>query len=395
MSMALNMYHAVAVAAVLYWLGDTIIRRVSIFTRYCIPAPLVGGLIFAAVNTALYAMGLPYITFDATLQTVFMTMFFTSVGFTVSIPLLVKGGKAVALLLALGCVMTVAQNLLGAGILLGMGEDPRLGLAVGSISLVGGPGTAAAMGPDLEAAGCAGGTVVGLAAATFGLVMGSVMGGPTARRLIVKHDLTSQNMESVETEENAQLVNSRRFIKGFMLILFCVGVGNAVSAALQAITRVSWPGYIGAMLVAVAVRNVMGYRGQEYPEEEVETIGNMCLSIFLSMAMMTLKLWELVDLALPMIVVLSAQVLLMFIFSYFVVFRVMGRDYDAAMMTAGFIGFGMGATSNAMANMQAVSRQYGPSPTAYFVVPMVGGMFIDFVNVVVVAVMIPMLGLLV
>lgn len=392
MTVALNMYHAVAVAAVLYWLGDKIIQRVSFFSRYCIPAPLVGGLIFAAINTSLYVVGLPYITFDATLQTVFMTMFFTSVGFTVSLPLLIKGGKAVALLLALGTVMTLAQNLLGAGILLGMGEDPRLGLAVGSISLVGGPGTAAAMGPDLEAAGCVGGTVVGLAAATFGLVMGSLMGGPTARRLIVKHGLTSQSVETSEAEETVQTLDPRRFVKGFMLILFCVGLGNAVSAALQAITRVSWPGYIGAMLVAVAVRNVMGYRGQEYPEEEVETIGNMCLTIFLSMAMMTLKLWELVDLALPMIVVLSAQVLLMFIFSYFVVFRVMGRDYDAAMMTAGFIGFGMGATSNAMANMQAVSRQYGPSPTAYFVVPMVGGMFIDFVNVVVVAVMIPLLG---
>lgn len=392
MAIELNMYHAVAVAAVLYWLGDKLIRRVAFFARYCIPAPLVGGLIFAALNTFLYAASLPYITFDSTLQTVFMTMFFTSVGFTVSIPLLVKGGKAVILLLALGSVMTVAQNLLGAGLLLGLGQDPRLGLAVGSISLVGGPGTAAAMGPDLEAAGCVGGTVVGLAAATFGLVMGSMMGGPIARRLIVKHGLKSKHLEAAEAEEAARSVDSGRFVKGFMLILFCVGLGNAVSALLEFVTKVSWPGYIGAMLVAVAVRNVMGYNGQEYPEDEVEVIGNMCLSIFLSMAMMGLKLWELVDLALPMIVTLAAQVLLMFLFSYFVVFRVMGRDYDAAMMTAGFIGFGMGATSNAMANMQAVSRQYGPSPTAYFVVPMVGGMFIDFINVVVVAVMIPMLG---
>lgn len=384
----LNMYHAVAVAAVLFWLGDTLTKKLTVFSRYCIPAPLVGGLVFAIINTALYAAHLPYIVFDDTLQTVFMTMFFTTVGFTVSLPLLMKGGKAVLICLALASVLTVAQNVLGVVSLSAMGQDPRLGLAVGSIALIGGPGTAAAFGPDLEAAGCVGGSVVGLAAATFGLVMGSIMGGPTARRLIIKNNLECKTRSGAgldQTEEESFYTSPSQFVKAFMLIMFCLGFGNWISATLKDYTGMTFPAYIGAMLAAVLVRNIMGVDGHEYPEFEVETIGSMSLSLFLAMAMMGLKLWELVDLALPMMVALLLQIILMFVFCYFLVFRFMGRDYDAAVMTSGFIGFAMGATSNAMANMQAVTKKYGPSPTAYFAIPMVGGMFIDFVNAVVIA----------
>ena len=395
MEIQLNMYHAVAVAAALFWLGGCLIKKITFFEKYCIPAPLVGGLCFALVNTALYAATAPYITFDTTLQSVFMTMFFTTVGFTVSVPLLLKGGKAVIVCLILASLLTLLQNFLGAGTMLAMGEDPRLGLAVGSISLIGGPGTAAAFGPDLEEAGCVGGSVVGLAAATFGLVMGSIMGGPTARKLIVKHDLKCEALPAGgdgPAEEGAFSTNSARFVKGFMLVLFCVGLGNWVSASLERVTGMTFPGYIGAMLVAVAVRNILDGFGAEFPGEEIETLGNMSLSLFLAMAMMGLRLWELVGLAVPMMVALALQMVLMFFFGYLVVFRFMGRNYDAAVMSAGFIGFAMGATSNAMAKMQAVTKKYGPSPTAYFAIPMVGGMFIDFVNAVVIAVMIPLLG---
>lgn len=395
MVIQLNMYHAVAVAAVLFWLGDTLTKKLTFFSRYCIPAPLVGGLVFAIINTALYAAHLPYIVFDDTLQTVFMTMFFTTVGFTVSLPLLMKGGKAVLICLALASVLTVAQNVLGVASLAAMGQDPRLGLAVGSIALIGGPGTAAAFGPDLEAAGCVGGSVVGLAAATFGLVMGSIMGGPTARRLIVKNNLECKTRSGTgmdQAEEESFYTSPGQFVKAFMLIMFCLGFGNWISATLKDYTGMTFPAYIGAMLAAVLVRNIMGVDGHEYPEFEVETIGNMSLSLFLAMAMMGLKLWELVDLALPMMVALLLQIILMFVFCYFLVFRFMGRDYDAAVMTSGFIGFAMGATSNAMANMQAVTKKYGPSPTAYFAIPMVGGMFIDFVNAVVIASMLSWLN---
>lgn len=395
MAIQLNMYHAVAVAAVLFWLGGYLTGAVPFLAKYCIPAPLVGGLCFALVNATLYAAGQPYITFDSTLQTVFMTIFFCTVGFTVSLPLLKKGGKAVLICLILAILMTLAQNALGSGTLLFFGKDPRLGLAVGSISLIGGPGTAAAFGPELEKAGAVGGTVVGLASATFGLVLGSILGGPVARRLIVRHNLSvpgNTQGAAVSNESEAFTSTNSRFLKGFMLIMLGIGIGDWLCSWLSGITGLPFPAYIGAMLIAALVRNLMDAGGREFPGEEIETIGNMSLSLFLAMAMMGLKLWELADLALPMIVALTLQVLLMVAFSYFLVFHFMGRDYDAAVMVGGFIGFAMGATSNAMANMQAVTRRYGPAPAAFFTIPMIGSLFIDFVNSAVVTLLIPWLG---
>ncbi len=396
LTIELNMYHAVALGAFLFWLGGIITDRVKLLNRYCIPAPLVGGLCFSILNCILYSAGVASVTFDGTLQTVFMTMFFTTVGFTVSIPALLKGGKAVALCLIVSVAMIPLQNFLGGGVMEIFGRDPLLGIGCGSIALIGGPGTAAAFGPDLEAAGAVGGSVVSIAAATFGLVAGSLMGGPTARRLIEKYDLHPETVAAggaqgaglatdVASEDESFLTASPRFVKGFMLLLLAVGIGNQVSVWLTALTDLTFPAYIGAMLVAVVVRNVMDGMRSEYPAEEIDTMGNMFLSIFLAMALAGLKLWELIDLALPMIVCLILQCVVMVLFAYFVVFRVMGRNYDAAVMTAGFIGFAMGATSNAMANMQVVTKKYGPSPVAYFAIPMVGGMFIDFFNAVLIA----------
>lgn len=395
LTIELNMYHAVALGAFLFWLGGRITARVPLLDRYCIPAPLVGGLCFSLLNCILHLSGTASITFDSTLQTVFMILFFTTVGFTVSIPALLKGGKAVVLCLLVSIVMIPLQNFLGGGIMMLFDRNPLLGIGCGSIALIGGPGTAAAFGPDLEAAGAAGGSVVSIAAATFGLVVGSLMGGPTARRLIEKYDLRPTVLSSGSTagealssdfaEEESFRSSSPRFVKGFMLLLLAVGIGNQVSVWLTALTGLTFPAYIGAMLVAVVVRNAMGAARVEYPAEEIDTMGNMFLSIFLAMALAGLKLWELIDLALPMLICLALQCIVMFLFSYIVVFRIMGRNYDAAVMTAGFIGFAMGATSNAMANMQVVTKKYGPSPVAYFAIPMVGGMFIDFFNAVLIA----------
>lgn len=383
----LNMYHAVALGAAMFWLGTVLTGKIGILNRFCIPAPLVGGLCFALVNTLLYAMGVAVIQFDNTLETVFMVLFFCTVGFTVSIPQLLKGGKAVILLLLLGIVMIVLQNGMGGAIMALMGKNPLYGIGCGSIALIGGPGTAAGIGPDLEAAGAAGAKAVSIAAATFGLVSGSLMGGPTARRLINKYGLRSKRagQDNAVAEDETLNTNNGRLIKGFMLILVGVGIGNQVSTWLTRLCGFSFPGYIGAMVVAVVIRNVMDAGEMEFPDREIDAFGNVFLSIFLSMALAGLKLWQLVDLALPMIVCLAAQVVLMFLFAYFVVFRVMGKDYDAAVMTAGFIGFGMGATSNAMANMQVVSKKYGPSPIAYFAIPMVGSLFIDFFNAAMIA----------
>ena len=395
LEISLNMYHAGALGAFLFWLGGVITSKISLLNRYCIPTPLVGGLCFSIVNCILYSTGAASITFDDTLQSVFMIMFFTTVGFTVSIPALLKGGKAVLLCLLVAVVMIPVQNFLGGGVMALFGKDPLLGIGCGSIALVGGPGTAAAYGPELEAAGAVGGSVVSIAAATFGLVAGSLMGGPTARRLINKYGLRPDSASlrasapsaevlatDVASEDETFSSSSPRFVKGFMVLLLAVGIGSQVSAWLTALTRLTFPGYIGAMLVAVVVRNVMDGMKVEYPAEEIDTMGNMFLSIFLAMALAGLKLWELVDLALPMLLCLVAQCVVMVLFSYLIVFRVMGRNYDAAVMTAGFIGFSMGATSNAMANMQVVTKKYGPSPVAYFAIPMVGGMFIDFFNAV-------------
>ena len=356
LTIELNMYHAVALGAFLFWMGGIITDKVRLLNRYCIPAPLVGGLCFSILNCILYSAGIASITFDGTLQTVFMILFFTTVGFTVSIPALLKGGKAVMLCLIVSIVMIPLQNFLGGGVMEVFACDPLLGIGCGSVALIGGPGTAAAFGPDLEAAGAVGGGTQSAGLAT-----------------------------DVASEDERFITDSPRFVKGFMLLLLAVGIGNQVSVWLTALTDLTFPAYIGAMLVAVVVRNAMDGVHVEYPTEEIDTMGNMFLSIFLAMALAGLKLWELIDLALPMIVCLVLQCIVMFLFSYFVVFNVMGRGYDAAVMTAGFIGFAMGATSNAMANMQVVTKKYGPSPVAYFAIPMVGGMFIDFFNAVLIS----------
>ena len=392
----LNMYHALALGAAMYALGLVLTKKIPVLSRFCIPAPLVGGLCFAVFNTILYATGTAVITFDDTLQTVFMIMFFTTVGFTVSIPLLFKSGKAVIMLLILSIVMIILQNAVGSGVMALMGKNPLFGLACGSISMIGGPGTAAGIGPDLDAAGAIGGTTVAVAAATFGLIFGSLLGGPIARKLIVKNHLRDKVVEQV-TEEDADdahfTTHSNNFVYGFLLMLFCVGVGSIVTAGLTKLFGFNFPIYIGSMLVAVVVRNVIDhFKIMEFPTAEISTMGNMFLAIFLSMALSGLKLWQLVDLALPMLVCLAAEVLLMVFFSILVLFPLMGRNYDAAMITAGFIGFGMGATSNAMANMQAVARRYGPSPSAYFMIPMVGGLFNDFFNAAIIALSIGLLS---
>ena len=346
----LNMYHALALGAAMYALGLVLTKKIPVFSRFCIPAPLVGGLCFAIFNTILYATGTAVITFDDTLQTVFMIFFFTTVGFTVSIPMLLKSGKSVIMLLILSIVMIILQNVVGSGVMALMGKDPLYGLACGSISMI---------------------------------------GGPIARKLIVKNHLRDELAEQTveeDVDDTYYNTHANNFVYGFLLLMFCAGVGNVVSVLLTNLCGFSFPIYIGSMLVAVVVRNVIDhFKIMEFPAAEISTMGNMFLAIFLSMALSGLKLWQLVDLALPMIVALAAEVLLMVVFSLLVVFPVMGHDYDAAMITAGFIGFGMGATSNAMANMQAVSRRYGPSPSAYFVIPMVGGLFNDFFNAAIIA----------
>jgi len=376
----LDMYQATAVAALVLLLGRILVDKIAILRKYCIPAPVVGGFIYAIVHTIVRSMGILEIQGDMTLKNVFMVAFFCSVGFTASFRMLKKGGIQTVVFLALSAVMVVLQNILGAGLAGVFGLDLRLGLATGSIPMVGGHGTAGSFGPLLEGLGVANANVVAIASATYGLVAGCVIGGPIATAKIRKFKLSSAgagNTTEAVAEEESKLESSK-ILDALLYLIVAIGAGTVVSMFLGKL--MTFPFYIGAMLVGAIIRNVMDVQGKEIPMEEISTIGGASLSVFLGLAMIDMKLWQLAELAVPMVVMLLAQTVLMFFYANFVVFNVLGRSYDAAVMTSGFCGFGMGATPNAMANMQAITGQYGPAPTAYMVVPLVGSLFIDFVN---------------
>ena len=382
----LDMYQATAVAALVLLLGRILVAKISILRRYCIPAPVVGGFLYAIVHTIVRGMGILEISCDMTLKNVFMVAFFCSVGFTASFRMLKKGGVQTVIFLALSVVMVVLQNILGAGLASVFGLDPRLGLATGSIPMVGGHGTAGSFGPNAS--------VVAIASATYGLVAGCVIGGPIATAKIRKYKLSSvaeaaTKTETVETDETGA-IDSARILDGLLYLIVAIGAGTVVSMFLGKL--MTFPFYIGAMLVGAIIRNIMDVQNKEIPMEEISTLGGASLSVFLGLAMRDMKLWQLAELAVPMVVMLLAQTVLMFFYANFVVFNVLGKSYDAAVMTSGFCGFGMGATPNAMANMQAITGAYGPAPTAFMVVPLVGSLFIDFLNATILTGFISFLG---
>ena len=365
----LDMYQATAVAALVLLLGRVLVAKISILRRYCIPAPVVGGFLYAIVHTIVRGMGILEISCDMTLKNVFMVAFFCSVGFTASFRMLKKGGVQTVVFLALSAVMVILQNVLGAGLASVFGLDPRLGLATGSIPMVGGHGTAGSFGPLL-------------------------IGGPIATAKIRKYKLSAATeaatkTETVETDETGA-IDSARILDGLLYLIVAIGAGTIVSMFLGKF--MTFPFYIGAMLVGAIIRNIMDVQNKEIPMEEISTLGGASLSVFLGLAMIDMKLWQLAELAVPMVVMLLAQTVLMFFYANFVVFNVLGKSYDAAVMTSGFCGFGMGATPNAMANMQAITGVYGPAPTAFMVVPLVGSLFIDFVNATILTGFISFLG---
>ena len=393
---ALNMYQTAAIAMMLFVLGRFLTNRVEFLRKCCIPAPVVGGLIFAIVHLCLYMGGIVEFTFDSNVKDFFMTLFFTSVGYTACFRLLKKGGKKVITFLLVAIVMVCLQNVLSS-ILAGVfGWDLRLGLCTGSIPMVGGHGTAGSYGPLMEGMGIESANVIAIAAATYGLVAGSLMGGPTARGIINKYNLKSTESEtgvelndmSEADREKAERVDVDSFTNAAILLIVAAGLGTLLTAALNGIEinignfhfSFTFPTYIGAMLIAAVIRNFCDAKHIVMPSRALDLWGNVSLSIFLAIALMSVALWQLASVAVAMIAMLAAQTVLMYFYARFVVYNIMGRDYEAAVMTAAFCGFGMGATPNAMANMQAVTKRYGPAPQAYFVVPLVGSLFIDFFN---------------
>lgn len=379
--LALNVYQTTGLAMLLFALGTYLVKKVDFLRLCCIPAPVIGGLLFAIVNCVLYMGGILEITFDTTLQSIFMVWFFTSVGYNASFKVLAKSALPVFVFLALAAGMQVIQNIVGCGLAGVFGLDTRLGLCMGSIPLVGGHGTAASWGPLLEEVGCAGANVVAVASATYGLVSGSLMGGPIAKSLIKKYNLKSHDKAEVVDPSANQVdkdVFGKQIMTAFVLLIAAAGVGMYVTNFLAQF--ITLPAYIGPMIIAIIVRNGGEALGFELPLDAIDASANVCLSIFLSLALMTLKLWQLIDLAIPMITILAIETVVMFVLAKFVVFKVMGSDYDAAVLVAGFCGFGMGATPNAMANMQSITEKFGPSNKAFLVVPIVGGMFCDLTN---------------
>ena len=394
LTITLNMYQTAGVAMLLFVLGRFLTTRIDFLKRCCIPAPVVGGLIFALAHLALYMGGVVQFTFDDNVKNFFMTLFFTSVGYTACFRLLKKGGKKVFTFLLIAIVMVFLQDVLGSVLAAVFHWDMRLGLCTASIPMVGGHGTAGSYGPMMEnELGIAGANVLAVAAATYGLVAGSLMGGPTARSIIQRYNLTSTENDSeimeisdetAEEKARAERVDVDSFTNAAILLIVASGIGTLLTALFNAIKigtfTFTFPTYIGAMVIAAIIRNFCDSKRIVLPSTAIDIWGSVSLSIFLAIALMTLKLWELASLAVPMVVMLLAQTVLMFFFARFVVFNVMGRDYEAAVMTSAFCGFGMGATPNAMANMQVLTKRYGPAPQAYFIVPLVGSLFIDFCN---------------
>lgn len=384
MEIQIDMYQTLALSVVVLMLGQFLKQKINFLEKFCIPSPVVGGLIFSVLTCILYSTGVVEFTFDDTLREVCMVFFFTSVGFQANLKVLKSGGKALAIFLGLVIVLIFMQNLLAVGVSHLIGLDSLVGLCTGSIPMVGGHGTAGAFGPVLEDFNVQGATTICTAAATFGLVAGSLIGGPIGKRLIEKKHL----LDTIVTEDDSLLIeeekkherHSNMYAAAVFQLILAVGLGTIISELLTK-TGLTFPIYIGAMIVAAIIRNVGEYSGRfDIYMGEINNLGGICLSLFLGIAMITLKLWQLAELALPLMILLGAQLLLIFLYTYFIVFRVMGKDYDAAVLAAGTCGFGMGATPNAMANMQVLCDRYAPSVKAYLLVPLIGSLFADFIN---------------
>lgn len=390
----LDMYMTLALAVGVLFFGAFLRKKIKFLETFCIPAPVIGGIVFAVVSCVCHVTGILEFSFDETLKNICMIIFFTSVGFQANLKVLKSGGFSLVIFLLCVAGLIFCQNGISVGISKLLGISPFIGLCTGSIPMVGGHGTAGAFGLVLEDLGLEGATTLCTASATFGLIMGSLMGGPIGRRLILKHDL----LKTIHEEDASVLIEDEKkhhrsvsmYAPAAYQIAIAMGIGTIVSGILSK-TGMTFPVYIGAMIVAAFMRNLGEYTKKfTVHMGEINDLGGICLSLFLGIAMITLKLWQLTSLALPLIILLFAQTLFMAMFSYFVVYNIMGRDYDAAVLAAGTCGFGMGATPNAMANMQALTDKYEASVKAYLLVPIVGSMFADFINSLVITLFINM-----
>lgn len=379
-----NMAETLAIAVILLLIGREVKRKIPFLEKFFIPAPVIGGVIFSIILLIGHSTGTFSFNFDGTLKNFLMIIFFTTIGFSASLELLKKGGVGVGLFLVSAIILVILQDIVGIYLAKFFGLHPFIGLAAGSVPLTGGHGTSGAFGPVLEQAGANGAFSVAIACATFGLVAGCLIGGPVGRRLLYKYNLKpKQHINTTEEDlidmESQLPITEKSIFDSVVVIAISMGIGTYIPLIAKRYGLVL-PPYIGAMLIAAVIRNITDAKKVILPMKEIAIVGNVSLSLFLAMALMSLRLWELAALALPLVVILLIQTVMMALFAYYVTFNIMGRDYDAAVLATGHCGFGLGATPNAMANMETFSNSNGFSPKAFFILPLVGSLFIDFVN---------------
>lgn len=400
-TITLDMLQSAGIGALALLTGIFMTRKIKWLQRFCIPSPVSGGLVFSIITLLLYKFIHVEVTFDGTLKDVFMLAFFTSVGFQSNLNVIKQGGKTLVMMLIQLVGIIATQNLIPIGICKLLDTNPLIGMAAGSISMAGGHGTAGGFSAVLESMGLQGAATISMAAATFGLIAGSVIGGPVAERLIRKH-LSSERLEpkdfkvdpamaGIESEEalpagRAKRISSneeefQQFAWGTYSILIVMALGTLTSLLLGQ-TGITFPTYFGALLTAAVIRNIIELTPfrRILKIKKIVSVGNICLSLFLGMAMISLKLWELESLALPLITILFAQIVAIALLTYYIAFPILGHDYDAAVLVAGICGFGLGATPNAMANMSAVCYKYHYSIKPFLIVPIIGAMFVDLIN---------------
>ena len=383
MILELTNIQTMALAVLVLYLGKYINNTFKFLKENCIPDAVTGGTVFSIFTLIGHEANLFSFVFEDTLREVFMIAFFTTVGFSASIKLLKKAGIPVLMFLIAAVGLTFFQNIAGIAMAKVLRVSLLIGLATGSLATTGGPGTAGAFGPIMESFGAPGATMVAMATATYALIAGSIIAGPLCKRLIEKHSLLEKHKNSNSFEssgEKSETLMTKKVIPTSFLLVIAMGVGSLISGFLNSLGLVL-PSYIGAMFAATIIRNISDYSGKfEIDLDIISTIGSFTLAMFLSMTLMTFKLWELKELALPLVIMLIGQTILMGAFAYFVTFNITGRDYDAAIMTGGHCGCGFGTTPKALANMEALTERYLPSPKAFFVIPIVGSLFIDFFN---------------
>jgi len=399
----LDLVQTVAFAGVVLFLGYGIRRAIKPLARYNIPAPVIGGLLIACLILLARRNGFTLFEFDTTLQSPFMIAFFTTIGFGASFSLLRVGGAQVVIFFIVATIFAVLQNVIGILVAIPLGLHPLFGVLAGSVTLTGGPATGLAFAPLFEQAGVTGAASVAIAAAMVGIISGGLIGSPIATHLIECFHLKKARTNPMELDApvaanivedrlleppsaapQGEDVESYVLLKCVVLILVAMWLGSWVSKWFASF-GFTLPAYIGAMLVAAGLRNLDDVtRIFGLSQRIIDDIGNAALSLFIVMALMTLKLWELAGLALPLLLILAAQVALISVACFWPIFRLVGRDYEAAVISGGFCGFMLGTTANAMANMKALVERYGPAPRAFLVVPMVGAFFIDFTNALII-----------